>query len=80
MAKAPTFTISDQELQQRLHIVGSEIANVKDYDYCVINPENDIDETVQQLHHIISAQRCRIGGQLLESITQEFSQPPSNQN
>jgi len=72
-------TESDHELQHRLEIARSEIAKVKDYDYCVFNLENGIEEAVQQIHYIIFAQRRRIDNQLLGSISQEFSQPSSNQ-
>jgi guanylate kinase len=68
-------TESSQELQQRLTIAKSEIAYVKDYDYYVINPDNEIDKAVRQIQHIISAQRCRINDLLLEWTSQEFSHP-----
>ena len=68
-------TESDQELQQRLAIARSEIAWIKDYDYCVINPDDKINQAVQQIRHIISAQRCRINESFLAWTSQEFSQP-----
>ena len=70
-------TESDQELQQRLAIARSEIAWIKDYDYCVINPDDNIDLAVQGIQHIISAQRCRINESLLKWASQEFSPPTS---
>ena len=73
-------TESDQELDQRLAIARSEIAYVKDYDYCVINVDDAIDQTVEQIQHIIYAECCRIDNQFLESINQEFSRARSNQN
>ena len=68
-------TESCHELQQRLAIAKSEIAYVKDYDYCVINSDDKIDQAVQQIRHIISAQRCRINESFLAWTSQEFSQP-----
>lgn len=70
-------TESYQELQQRLGIARSEIAWIKDYDYCVINPDDKIDLAVQGIQHIISAQRCRINESLLEWASNEFSHPTS---
>ena len=68
-------TESDRELQRRLTQARSEIAYIKDYDYCVVNPDNDVAQAVQQIRHIISAERCRIHPQLLELISREFSRP-----
>ena len=70
-------TESCQELQQRLAIARSEIASIKDYDYCVINPDGKINQAVQQIRHIISAERCRINESFLAWTSQEFSQPTS---
>ena len=68
-------TESDPELQRRLLRAKSEIVYIKNYDYCVINPDNGVEEAAQQILHIISAERCRINHQLLESISHEFSRP-----
>ncbi|MDE0300984.1 MAG: guanylate kinase [Candidatus Poribacteria bacterium] len=70
-------TESDPELQQRLTIARSEIGWIKDYDYCVINPDDEIDQTVKQIRHIISAERCRINESFLAWTSQEFSRPTS---
>ena len=70
-------TESDQELQQRLTIARSEIGWIKDYNYCVINPDDKINQTVKQIRHIISAERCRINESFLAWTSQEFSQPTS---
>ncbi|MDE0041677.1 MAG: guanylate kinase [Candidatus Poribacteria bacterium] len=70
-------TESDQELQQRLAIARSEIDWIKDYDYYVINPDDKIDQAVQQIRHIIYAQRCRINESFIAWTSREFSHPPS---
>ena len=70
-------TESSQELRQRLATAKSEIALVKDYDYCVINPDENINQAVQQIRHIIAAQRCRINESFLEWTSEEFSRPTS---
>ena len=66
-------TESDSELQQRLQTAKSEFDYVKDYDYCIVNPDHNVKEAVTQIRNIISAERCRIDDQLLASISQEFS-------
>ena len=67
-------TESFQELQQRLATAKSEIALVKDYDYCVINPDDNINQAVQQIRHIIAAQRCRINESFIAWTSQEFQE------
>ena len=68
-------TESDSELQQRLLTAKSEFDYVKDYNYCIVNPDHNVKEAVTQIRNIISAERCRIDDQLLASIAQEFSSP-----
>ena len=52
-------TESDSELQQRLLIAKSEFDYIADYNYCIVNPDHNIDKAVTQIRHIISAERCR---------------------
>ena len=68
-------TESDSELQQRLLTAKSEFDYVKDYNYCIVNPDHNVKEAVTQIRNVISAERCRIDDQLLASIAQEFSSP-----
>ena len=68
-------TESDSELQQRLLTAKSEFDSIEDYEYCVQNPDNYVEEAVTQIRNIISAERCRIDAQLLDAISQEFSRP-----
>ena len=65
-------TESDSELQQRLLTAKSEFAYVKDYNYCILNPDHNVEQAVTQIRYIISAERCRIDDQLLNVISQEF--------
>ena len=65
-------TESDSELQQRLLTAKSEFAYVKDYNYCILNPDHNVEKAVTQIRNIISAERCRIDDQLLDAISQEF--------
>ena len=68
-------TESDSELQQRLLIARSESDFISGYDYCIVNPDHNVEKAVTQIRHIISAERCRIDDQLLAAISQEFSAP-----
>lgn len=70
-------TESDVERQQRLETASSEFASIKNYDYYVINPENEINQAVQQLRDIISVARCRIDNRLVQMVNAEFSPPIS---
>ncbi|MYE88054.1 guanylate kinase [Candidatus Poribacteria bacterium] len=65
-------TESDSELEQRLLTAKSEFAYVKDYNYCILNPDHNVEKAVTQIRKIISAERCRIDNQLLDAISQEF--------
>lgn len=51
-------TESQGDLQRRLTAVKIELAELRNYDYLVINDE--IDRAVQDLRAIIAAERCRI--------------------
>jgi len=37
-----------------------EMRRVGEFDYVVINHESELDETVDQVLHIISAEHCRV--------------------
>lgn len=67
------MTESDAELQQRLLTAKSEFDCIADYDYCIVNPDHDVEKTVTQIRHIISAERCRIDEPLLDAISQALS-------
>lgn len=61
-------TESETELKQRLDIAKSEILQIKHYDYWVSNPENAVQDTVQQIQTIIGAERSRIDDKLIRTI------------
>ena len=61
-------TESEIELRQRLDIAKSEVLEIEHYDYWVHNPENAVQDAVQQIQAIISAERSRIDAKLLETI------------
>ena len=61
-------TESAAEQKQRLNIAKSEIREIKNYDYWVSNPENAVQDAVQQIQTIIAAERSRIDDKLIETI------------
>ena len=61
-------TESETEVQQRLEIATSEVQQIQYYDYWVSNPENAVQDAVEQIQTIIRAERSRIDTQLIETI------------
>ena len=64
-------TESESELKQRLDIAKSEVEVLKDaefYDYWVSNPEDAVQDAVQQIQAIITAERSRIDSKFIETI------------
>ena len=61
-------TESEAEQKQRLDIAKSEVREIKHYDYWVGNPEDAVQDAVQQIQTIITAERSRIDTQLIETI------------
>ena len=76
---SPSFTIleerlrrreteSETELKQRLDIAKSEVREIRHYDYWVSNPEGAVQDAVQQIQAIITAERSRIDAKLIETL------------
>ena len=61
-------TESEKELKQRLDIAKSEVLQIQHYDYWVRNPNNAIQQAVEQIQAIIAAERSRIDDKLIETI------------
>ncbi len=61
-------TESETELKQRLDIAKSEVREIQHYDYWVSNPQGGIQQAVQQIQTIITAERSRIDAKLIETI------------
>ena len=61
-------TESELELKQRLDIAKSEVLEIAHYDYWVSNPEDGLQQAVQQIQTIIRAERSRIDAKLIETI------------
>ena len=65
-------TESETELKQRLDIAKSEVREIQHYDYWVRNPQGSIQQAVQQIQTIITAERSRIDAKLIETINPLF--------
>lgn len=53
-------TESEEQLCHRMELAGEEMRRIGEFDYVVINRESGLDETVEQVLHIISAEHCRV--------------------
>lgn len=67
-------TESKEGVSNRLSIAQREILYAKEYDYIVVNEEDKVQKTVEQIRCIIKAERCRTNKKLLEEIRREFTQ------
>ena len=65
-------TESESELKQRLDIAKSEVREIQHYDYWVSNPEDAVQQAVQQIQTIINAERSRIDTKLIETLNPLF--------
>ena len=61
-------TESEKELKQRLDIAKSEVLQIQHYDYWISNPEDGVQQAVNQIQAIIIAERSRIDDKLIETI------------
>jgi len=53
-------TESEETLQTRLAVVSKEIQHLPEFDYLVINRNNQLDEAVDTIAAIIRAEKCRV--------------------
>jgi guanylate kinase len=51
-----------------LDIAKSEVLQIRHYDYWVSNPEDAVEQAVNQIQAIITAERSRIDDKLIETI------------
>ena len=65
-------TESETELKQRLDIAKSEVREIQHYDYWVGNPQGGLQQAVQQIQTIITAERSRIDTKLIETLNPLF--------
>ncbi|MYF98665.1 guanylate kinase [Candidatus Poribacteria bacterium] len=65
-------TESEIELTNRLEIAKTELKQIKHYDYCVINPQNQHKKAAHQILSIITAERVRINPELTPAFVKSF--------
>jgi guanylate kinase len=53
-------TEDPQELSHRLKLAGEEMHDLSDFDYVVVNKNNELDETVEAIQMIIQAEKRRV--------------------
>jgi len=53
-------TESEEQLLYRMGLARDEMRRMGEFDYVVVNRECGLDETVEQVLHIISAEHCRV--------------------
>ncbi|MEJ5309728.1 MAG: guanylate kinase [Anaerolineae bacterium] len=53
-------TESEEQLRYRMRVAREEMRRIGEFDYVVINRECGLDETVEQVLHIIDAEHCRV--------------------
>lgn len=68
-------TESEEELYNRLEIAKTEIQEITHYDYCVINYEGKLKQTLSNIQAIISAERFRINPEQTSEFIQSFGIP-----
>ncbi len=73
-------TESEAELKNRLEIAKTELNQIAHYDYCVINPENAVEQAVCQIQAIISAERCRITPEQTATFVESIFDIPSRRD
>jgi guanylate kinase len=52
-------TESPENLQRRIETLHAEMQRILEFDYVVVNRENQLDRTVEQIAAIIAAEKCR---------------------
>jgi guanylate kinase len=59
-------TESSEEVDRRIRDAEFELAQLPYYDYCVVNHDQDLDETVSDVRCVIAAERLRISRQPID--------------
>ena len=54
------MTESSSEMELRLQIARQELNRVGDFDYCVVNHDGRLDQTIRDIDAIIVAEKCRV--------------------
>ncbi len=62
------MTESSSELELRLATAAEELAQVREFDYRVVNDHDQLDRSVTEIDAIISAEKCRIDPRMVELL------------
>lgn len=54
-------TETPQQLRRRVEAMPEELGAICDFDYLVVNFPGKLDETVERLRAVVTAERCRVG-------------------
>ena len=57
---------TDSSFNLKVEIARHELTRISEFDYCVVNRNGLIEETVDQILAIVTAERCRVGRQPIE--------------
>jgi guanylate kinase len=62
------MTEKPSEIDLRLNIAWSELGRVGEYDYRVVNRDDQLDQVVGEIDAIITAEKCRVGPRKVDSL------------
>ena len=54
------MTESSPEMELRLHVARQELQRMNEFDYCVVNNDGRLDQTIRDIDAIIAAEKCRV--------------------
>ena len=54
------MTESSPEMELRLRVARQELERVGEFDYCVVNRDGRLDQTIRDIDAIIAAEKCRV--------------------
>lgn len=57
---------SSSELRLRLNKAEKEMETLSLFDYCIVNPKNNIGLTASKIHAIITAEKCRVNPRIVK--------------
>ncbi|MEM7802790.1 MAG: guanylate kinase [Chloroflexota bacterium] len=52
---------TDSSFNLKVEVARQELTRISEFDYCVVNRNGQLEETVDQILSIITAERCRVG-------------------
>lgn len=65
---AGRMTESAEELERRLHTAEEEMAQVRHFDYRVVNQQGQLERAVAEVDSIVAAERCRVVPRMVQLL------------